>query len=246
MSATICRVCKEQYPHPDHECQIAPTTNEGQEAMKEMLDLWWNTEPFGFDHPDTYNGILELMNEITAEARSRTIEDITAKLEHVWQEKIKELEKSADHWMKRYQEVFDLLNECELQRDSLRTKVSQSKQCMDADSKKIKELYSGHESAIDLADERLTEITRLKRIIARDLTEDDEIGSEYAYVVAMKEENCRLREALEKISSKYGTGDFFPNSGSDCSEIAYNALGGCLCRNGIRGKYCADYHVKSS
>lgn len=38
---------------------------------KDLLDKWWNTEPFGFDHPDTYNGILKLMEEI----RLATIEE---------------------------------------------------------------------------------------------------------------------------------------------------------------------------
>lgn len=27
------------------------------------LDDFWNTEPFGYDHPDTYNGIKELIEE---------------------------------------------------------------------------------------------------------------------------------------------------------------------------------------
>jgi len=31
---------------------------------KELLDKWWNTEPFGFDHPDTYNGILDRMDKV--------------------------------------------------------------------------------------------------------------------------------------------------------------------------------------
>ena len=31
--------------------------------LKQLLDKWWNTEPFGFDHPDTYNGILQLMQD---------------------------------------------------------------------------------------------------------------------------------------------------------------------------------------
>lgn len=28
-----------------------------------MLEKWWKTEPFGFDHPDTKNGILKLMEQ---------------------------------------------------------------------------------------------------------------------------------------------------------------------------------------
>ena len=31
------------------------------------LDEWWNTEPFGFDHPDTYNGIKKLLFDLISE-----------------------------------------------------------------------------------------------------------------------------------------------------------------------------------
>ena len=29
------------------------------------LDKWWATEPFGFDNPDTYNGIKKLLKNRT-------------------------------------------------------------------------------------------------------------------------------------------------------------------------------------
>ena len=31
---------------------------------KKILDEWWATEPFGFDHPDTYHGIEDVVNKI--------------------------------------------------------------------------------------------------------------------------------------------------------------------------------------
>lgn len=44
------------------------------------------------------------------------------------------------------------------------------------------------------------EITRLHRIIAKELTENDELGAEYTYVLTLKDENARLREALDFYS----------------------------------------------
>jgi hypothetical protein len=29
--------------------------------LEPILKVWWETEPFGFDHPDTYYGIFVLM-----------------------------------------------------------------------------------------------------------------------------------------------------------------------------------------
>lgn len=56
----------------------------------------------------------------------------------------------------------------------------------------------------DYAQERVdaleSEVERLKRIVARELSENDELGSEYVYVVALKEDNIRLREALTSIA----------------------------------------------
>lgn len=45
------------------------------------------------------------------------------------------------------------------------------------------------------------EITRLKRVIARELVEEDGLGMEFTYVVALKEECERLREAWNKIDN---------------------------------------------
>lgn len=46
--------------------------------------------------------------------------------------------------------------------------------------------------------ESQAEIDRLKRIIAKELTENDELGSEFTYVVALKAEISKLRELLER------------------------------------------------
>jgi hypothetical protein len=36
-------------------------------TCKELLDEWWDTEPFGYDNPDTYDGILNLLEVLEAE-----------------------------------------------------------------------------------------------------------------------------------------------------------------------------------
>lgn len=48
----------------------------------------------------------------------------------------------------------------------------------------------------------LDECDRLRRVIAKELTENDELGSEFTYVNSLREENKRLREAImgEEIS----------------------------------------------
>lgn len=45
--------------------------------------------------------------------------------------------------------------------------------------------------------ECLNEIERLNKIILREVSENDELGSEFTYVIALKEENKKLREALK-------------------------------------------------
>lgn len=50
----------------------------------------------------------------------------------------------------------------------------------------------------------IQEVERLNRILLQDLSEDDELGAEYSYVLAMKGENARLREALKKIGTGKG------------------------------------------
>lgn len=54
----------------------------------------------------------------------------------------------------------------------------------------------------------LDEIERLHKVIADQLCENDEIGCEYTYVNVLREENKRLRAALEEISK-------------DCEEFPY-------------------------
>ncbi len=34
-----------------------------KQEHKKILDDWWITEPFGWDHPDTYNGISEVVEK---------------------------------------------------------------------------------------------------------------------------------------------------------------------------------------
>jgi len=45
-----------------------------EEKLKQILDKWWNTEPFGFDHPETYKGILKLMKKSRKQALEEVIE----------------------------------------------------------------------------------------------------------------------------------------------------------------------------
>lgn len=75
--------------------------------------------------------------------------------------------------------------------------------------------------------------------------------------IEAKDEANRFRAALEKIALEEKTGalegrKWLNISHAQCSEvirrdtlIAREALG-CLCQNGIRGRYCAGYHVKPS
>jgi len=37
--------------------------------QQKILDEWWSTEPFGFDHPDTYQGICDVIDKILEEDR---------------------------------------------------------------------------------------------------------------------------------------------------------------------------------
>jgi len=45
----------------------------------------------------------------------------------------------------------------------------------------------------------LDEVVRLKRIIEKELTENDELGREFVYVNILKEQNARLRTTLDNI-----------------------------------------------
>lgn len=42
--------------------------------------------------------------------------------------------------------------------------------------------------------ELIAEVRRLRRVIAKELTENDELGCEYTYVNVLKRENGKLRE----------------------------------------------------
>lgn len=42
---------------------------------------------------------------------------------------------------------------------------------------------------------------RLHRVIAKELTENDEIGAEYTYVVCLQDENRKLRELLHDLNA---------------------------------------------
>lgn len=46
----------------------------------------------------------------------------------------------------------------------------------------------------------LAEIDRLNSIILKELTENDELGAEYTYVLLLKEEISRLRKYEKKVS----------------------------------------------
>jgi hypothetical protein len=58
IEASHCPVCGSSCETKEVSAEI------NEKLVREMLDEWWKTEPFGFDHPDTYNGILGLMNEV--------------------------------------------------------------------------------------------------------------------------------------------------------------------------------------
>lgn len=51
----------------------------------------------------------------------------------------------------------------------------------------------------------IQEVERLNRILLQELSEDDELGAEYSYILAMKGENARLREALSDIATLHPT-----------------------------------------
>src|SRR5260221_705971 len=52
-------------------------------------------------------------------------------------------------------------------------------------------------------DKLKAENIKLKRIIAKELTENDELGSEFVYVTIMKREVQGYREALEQIDAEW-------------------------------------------
>lgn len=66
----------------------------------------------------------------------------------------------------------------------------------------------------------LDEVERLKKIIARELSENDELGSEFTYVIALKEENAQLRKALEEMIF----------AGREAYDNGYPAMEEAVCR----------------
>lgn len=80
------------------------------------------------------------------------------------------------------------------------------------------------------------EIDKLKRIILQELVENDGLGSEFVYVMALKEQNKKMREALEWYADEalweqdyseelnaYVIGSSIHKS-SDCGQRARQAL----------------------
>lgn len=72
-----------------------------------------------------------------------------------------------------------------------------------------------------------TENQRLKKIIAKELSENDELGCEYTYVNILKDENQRLREALEKAKTYI------------CCEHGHNCMRHEVCATS-HGAQCMD------
>lgn len=63
--------------------------------------------------------------------------------------------------------------------------------------KEIRAILQGHAAPIaHIAYELLVENDRLRRIIAKELSENDDLGTEFTYVCALKEENRQIREKL--------------------------------------------------
>lgn len=70
------------------------------------------------------------------------------------------------------------------------------------------------------------EIERLKKLIAKELNENDELGAEYTYVNILKAENAKLRAALEKIAAWGLPPDMLETYDNKWSlEVARQALG---------------------
>jgi len=52
-------------------------------------------------------------------------------------------------------------------------------------------------------DKKEAEIKRLHRVIAKELTENDELGCEYTYVNALRSVNKKLFDALDEYDKKF-------------------------------------------
>lgn len=69
-------------------------------------------------------------------------------------------------------------------------------ECIKKLKDKVKRLKAEVERLKEFSDAQAKEITRLVKIINRDLNENDELGAEYTYVNTLRDENKRLRERL--------------------------------------------------
>lgn len=63
------------------------------------------------------------------------------------------------------------------------------------------------------------EVKKLNRIILKELTENDELGAEYTYVNALREENKKLREALEHLFREMNNGQTLEPDGPNHKYI---------------------------
>lgn len=73
------------------------------------------------------------------------------------------------------------------ERDKLRARIKELEACefaWEQQRRKVEQLRAENE--------------RLKKILAREMSENDEIGSEFVYVGILKTENIRLRAVLEQ------------------------------------------------
>lgn len=68
------------------------------------------------------------------------------------------------------------------------------------------------------------EIYRLSRVIAKELSENDELGAEYTYVNSLRADLAIAKEALEKISKNKTDDCEIYTMGCDCDDEAKNAL----------------------
>ena len=79
-----CELCGAIGCDDGESCKCHERVNDKQSFEDELsakLEEWWVTEPFGFDHPDTKNGILKLMRWALTD--SSIIREIDAALESI-------------------------------------------------------------------------------------------------------------------------------------------------------------------
>lgn len=65
----------------------------------------------------------------------------------------------------------------------------------------------------------LDEINRQRKVITKELTENDDYGAEYSFVLCCKEEIRRLRAALELIMGRCG----LPDASEACRAVIHTA-----------------------